>query len=68
MERVFAGVLVVEDNLDDTVVLQDERVGVCSIDTRIGSEFSCGKGRIERGNLGCDIGDATEESVVLCEC
>ena len=46
MERVLARVVAVEYNLDDLVLLQEEGVGVCTVDRKVGSGGASAKGGI----------------------
>ena len=55
-----AGVVVVEDDVDDLVVLEDEGVGVGGVDGGVGGIGAGGEGGVEGGDFGEDIGDGVE--------
>lgn len=65
VERMFPWVLIVEYNFDDAIVLEDEGVRVGSIDAGIACEFASTKSCVESGDFRGDIGDTTEEGIVL---
>lgn len=46
VERMLPGVIVVEDDLDDLILLKDEGIGIITVNGRIGSICSRGKYRI----------------------
>lgn len=64
MERVFSGVVVVEDDFYDLVLRQHEGVGVVAVDEGVGCVGAGGEGGVESGDFGRDVGDVVEEGVV----
>ena len=61
MERMFAGVVVVQDDLYDFAMLKDESVGIAAVYCSIRSSISRGEDGVKSGNLGRDIGNVVEE-------
>ena len=65
MERVLAGVVVVQNNFYDLTLLKDECVCIAAVYCRVRGSISGGEDRIQSRNLGCDIGDVVEEGTGL---
>lgn len=61
MERMLAGVVVVEDKFNDVVFLQDEWVGVPSIHSRIGGFIAGRQDGVEGWDYRCGVRDVVEE-------
>ena len=61
MEGVFAGVGVVEDDVDDLVLGEDEGVGVDAVDGGVGGCGAGCEGGVEGGDFGADVGYVVEE-------
>ena len=61
MERMLAGVVVVQDDLYNLTLLKNKRVGIAAVDRRIRSCVSSGKDRVQGRDLWCDISDVVEE-------
>lgn len=61
VERVFASIVVVENDLDDLAMAEHERISVPTVYRRVCSRVAGCQGRIERWNFGLDVGDAIEE-------
>ena len=55
-----AGVVVVEDDVDDLVALEDEGVGVGGVDGGVGGICTGREGGVEGGDFGGDVGDGVE--------
>ena len=64
MEGVFAGVVVVEDDVDDVALLEDEGVGVRAVDVRVVRCFASCEGRVEGRDFWGDVAYVVEEGVV----
>jgi hypothetical protein len=63
MEGVFAGVVIVDDDLDDFALLKDEGVGVCAVDGRVcGKVLGSAKSGVKGWDLLMDVGYVVEES------
>ena len=60
MERVTAGIVVVDDDVDDLVAFEDEGVGVGGVDGGVGGICTGREGGVEGGDFGCDVGDGVE--------
>ena len=60
VERVTAGVVVVEDDIDDLVAFEDEGVGVGGVDGGIGGILACREGSVEGGDFWGNVGDGVE--------
>lgn len=61
MERMLAGVVVIQDDLYNLTLLKNKRVGIAAVDRRIRSCVSSGKDRVQGRDLWCDIGDVVKE-------
>jgi len=61
MKGMFPGVMAIEDDFDDIVLLEDERVGATTVDGDIVCGLTGGHEGIEGGNLWTDIGGIVEE-------
>ena len=57
MERVFAGIIIVEHDVDDVVFLEDESVAVFSVDGGILGFFAGREGGVEGWDFGHAVGD-----------
>jgi hypothetical protein len=57
----LAGVVIVEDNVHDLVLLQDVGIGVVAIDRHIGRIRSRRERRVQRGHDWRDVGDIVKE-------
>lgn len=51
MERVFAGIVAVEDDFDNLVFLENEGVGVAPVDGNISCGVTCGQSSVEGRNF-----------------
>ena len=61
MERMFACIIIVEDNLNDIVFLQDVSIGIIAIDGRIRRFGSRSQNTIKRWYYWCGVCDVVEE-------
>ena len=61
VEGVFAGVFVVEDDVDDLVFGEDEGVGVGAVDGGVGGGGAGAHYCEEGGDFGADVGYVVEE-------
>ena len=61
MEGVFARVHVVEDYLNDLVFLENEGVGIFTIDARVASRHTCGESAVKGGDFRANVGYVVEE-------
>lgn len=59
-----AGIVVVDDDVDNIVLLQDKCIGVGAVDEGAGRRVAGGKGRVKCGNFWGDVGDVVKEGVV----
>ena len=66
VEGVLARVEVVDDDVDDLVLLQDERVRVGAVDGWVGGVLARAEDGVEGGDLGGDVGDVVEEGAGGC--
>jgi hypothetical protein len=64
MERMFSGIMVVNDNFDNFVMRKNKGVSIDAIHRWICSERACGEGGIEGRDKWPNIGCRIEESVV----
>lgn len=64
VERMFAGVVVVEDDLYDFVLLQHERIGVVAVHCYIACVLACGHDAVQRWNHGRGVSDIVEKSAI----
>ena len=65
MEGMFARIKVVHNELDNLTFLQDERMGVWTVDHRFKSMFTCCESGVECWNVRTDPGDVVEESTAM---
>lgn len=65
VERVFAGVIVVEDYLDDLVLFENVSVNIGSVDGSIGGRGTSGKSSVESWDFGLYVGNIVEECTWL---
>jgi hypothetical protein len=61
MERMFAGVIIVQDDFHDLALLEDESVSIAAVYCGVRSSISGGENGVESGDLGRDISDVVEE-------
>lgn len=61
MERMFAGVIVVEDYLDNLVFFENVSVNVGSVDGSVGGRGPSGKSSVKRWDFGPYVGNIVEE-------
>ena len=61
MERMFPGVIIVQDDLHNLTMLKDESVSVTAVYYGIRSSISGGEDGVKGRNFGRDIGDVVEE-------
>jgi len=61
VERMFASIIVVEDDLDDVILFEDIAVGVATVYRDIRCVATGRKSRVERGNHWCGVRDVVEE-------
>jgi hypothetical protein len=61
MERVFAGIVIVQHDFDDFVFGENELARVGAVDGGVCGVGACGEGRVERGHFGADVGYVVEE-------
>lgn len=61
MEWVFASVEVVEDNVNDLVLLENERVGVAAIDFNVVGSGTGSEGRVEGRHERLHVGHVVDE-------
>ena len=65
MEWMFTGVVIVEDDLDDLVLLEYERVDVRAIDFWVGGRSPAAESGEDSRNLGAYVGNVIEESTIF---
>ncbi len=65
MERMFTGVPVEKLDLDHVVMLDDKGVGVRTVNGWVGSKCTHRIGGKKSGDLGSDVRDVVERSVVF---
>src|ERR1700733_6240116 len=64
MERMFAGIVIVEDNFNHLIVPKNKRIRMEPIDNTVAGELIGGQCCVQRRNLRSDISDAVEEGIV----
>lgn len=66
MEGVFAGVGVVEDDVDNLAFFEDEGVAVSAVDVDVVCCWACGEGGEYCGDFGADVGYVVKEGTGFC--
>lgn len=61
VKRMFAGVIVVENYLDNLVLFENVSVNIGPIDGSIGSRGASGKSSVKSRNFGPYVGNIVEE-------
>ena len=64
MERMFAGIVVVEDDFHDLIVRKNKRIRIESIDNAVAGELGGGQCCVQRRNLRSDVSDVVEEGII----
>lgn len=65
MERMSAGVEIVEYNLYNVIVFQNVRIGVDTVDGGVVGELPGGESSVEGGDRGENIGYVVEERATI---
>lgn len=65
VERMFAGVIVVEDYLDNLVLFENVSVNIGSVDGSIGGRGTSCKSSVESWDFGLYVGNVVEECTWL---
>lgn len=71
MEGMLAGIIIVQNDLDNLILAQDERIRVGAIDDGVGSVVPSGQHGVERRDLWLDVRHIIEEgagwvSIISC--